>query len=366
MPSRASSKPASVPPLLAIIAEWSWRLLVAAAAGVVACYVLLKLFVIVVPVVIALFIASILEPACAALRRRKWHRALAASVVFFGALAMVVLTLIWIGTSVAHELSQVGNRVEEGLEEVRNWLDSEAGISRERLEELQDQVTAALKSTGGAGVAGQVISGAQMAVQFVGGLILTLFTLFFVLKDGERMGAWIIERTPEGYREDARAFAISGQNVMRQFLTATAITGFIDAVLIALALLIIGVPLVLALGVLTFIGGFFPIVGATAAGLVATLVALVSNGPGDALLVLGATIIVQQIEGNLLQPLVLGPQVRLHALVTVLAVAAGLAVGGILGAFLSVPIVAFLVRIGHFYRVRPSGKSVAAITSGTA
>lgn len=131
---------------------------------------------------------------------------------------------------------------------------------------------------------------------------------------------------------------------------ATALTGLIDGVLIGLALWVIGVPLVIPLAVLTFLGGFVPLVGASVAGLVSAVVALVANGPGSALLVVAATVIVQQIEGNLLQPLILERAVRLHALVTVWAVAAGLVVGGLLGAFLSVPLVAIAVAFGSHYR----------------
>ena len=137
---------------------------------------------------------------------------------------------------------------------------------------------------------------------------------------------------------------------MKQYLVATAATGFIDAVLIGIALWVLGVPLILPLAVLTFLGGFIPLVGASVAGLIAAVVALVTNGLGTALLVVAVTVAVQQIEGNLLQPLILERAVRLHALVTVWAVSAGLLVGGLLGAFISVPLVAIAVGIGSHYR----------------
>jgi len=152
--------------------------------------------------------------------------------------------------------------------------------------------------------------------------------------------------------------------VMRKYLAATAITGAIDGIFIGVALLLIGVPLVLPLAVLTFLGGFFPLVGATAAGAVAALVALVSGGFGDALLVVAATVFVQQFEGNVLQPLVLERAIRLHPLVTTCAVAAGLVVGGLLGAFLAVPAVAIAVKVGSYYRGRPRGQPVVPDTVG--
>jgi predicted PurR-regulated permease PerM len=146
------------------------------------------------------------------------------------------------------------------------------------------------------------------------------------------------------------ALTTRARQVMRQYLIATAATGFIDAVLIGVALWVLGVALVLPLAVLTLLGGFIPLVGTTVAGLVSAVVALVANGPGTALVVVGVTIAVQQVEGNLLQPLILERAVRLHPLVTALAVAGGLVVGGLLGAFLAVPLLAIAVAVGSHYR----------------
>jgi putative heme transporter len=197
-----------------------------------------------------------------------------------------------------------------------------------------------------------VIGGARLAVQVAGGLVLMLFTLFFLIKDGRRMADWLLDRAPPRYRDDLVAVGRGGRTVLRKYFVAIGLTGLVDALLIAVALWVVGVPLVGPLALLTFLGAFVPIVGAFTAGLVATLVALVTNGFGDALLVLAATVVVQQVEGNILQPFIFGPVVRLHELVTVLAVAAGLAVGGVLGAFLAVPIVALAVNVAHFYRTR--------------
>ncbi|HSH60879.1 MAG TPA: AI-2E family transporter, partial [Acidimicrobiales bacterium] len=199
----------------------------------------------------------------------------------------------------------------------------------------------------------------RAAGEVLGALVLLLFTLFFVLKDGARMAEWLKSRVPPGYRDDAVALANGARRVMRQYLMATALTGLIDGVLIGLALWVLGVPLVIPLAVLTFLGGFVPLVGATVVGLVSAVVALVANGAGSALLVVAATIVVQQIEGNLLQPLILERAVRLHPLVTVWAVAAGLVVGGLLGAFLSVPLVAIAVAAGSHYRTRGEAGSPA-------
>ncbi|MGK2958639.1 MAG: AI-2E family transporter [Acidimicrobiales bacterium] len=342
----------TVPQALINIGDWGWRFLAGTAATLVLAYIVIQLSVIVIPVLMAMFLASILEPMAAWLRAHGWHRSLAATTIFTLNLVVLVCLLAWIGTSVAGQFDQVGDQAKEGADEIRGWVQDQFNVSPERLESFQDQASSALRQTGGGGISRQVIGGARFALEFVGGLVLTLFTLFFLLKDGDRMAAWLDERASPRYRDDLQAAGKAGREIMKQYLFATAATGFIDAVLIGVALWVMGVPLVLPLAVLTFLGGFLPIIGATVAGLIATLIALVSGGVGDAAVILGATIAVQQIEGNLLQPLILGPALRLHALVTVLAVAGGLAVGGILGAFLSVPLIAFAVQMGHFYRSR--------------
>lgn len=341
---------ALVPPLVAGAAAWSWRLLVIGAAAAMIGFLLLQLYVVVVPVVLALFIASVLEPLVARLRRRGWRPALATAVVFVAAIGVLALVVGWIAANVAEELSDVGQQAQEGVEEVRNWLQGDPlNLSPERLDQLEADLRDNLRSSaGGGGLARR----ARLVTEALGGAVLLLFTLFFVMKDGFRMADWFKERISPAQRDDAVAVTCRARRIMRLYLVATALTGLIDGLLIGIALALLGVPLVLPLAVLTFLGGFFPIVGATIAGLVAALVALVDGGFTTALLVVGATILVQQVEGNLLQPLILERAVRLHPLVTVVAVGAGLLVGGLLGAFLSVPLVAIVAQTANYFRTR--------------
>jgi putative heme transporter len=320
-----------------------------------------------VPVILALFLAAALEPLVARLRRHGWPPALATVAVFFGTLAVVVLVFAWIGANVADELDDVGQRVEEGIDDVRQWLQREPlNLSPERLDQLEEDLTGGFSIGSGGGGAAGVARGARTVTEVLGGVVLLLFTLFFVLKDGFRMADWFKARIAPAQRDDAIEIACRSRRIMRLYLVATALTGLIDGVLIGIALLILGVPLVLPLAVLTFFGGFFPLVGATLAGLVAALVALVDGGFVTALLVVGATILVQQIEGNLLQPLILERAVRLHPLVTVVAVGAGLLVGGLLGAFLSVPLVAIAAQVANYYRTRNTPEFEPQAVSGSA
>jgi predicted PurR-regulated permease PerM len=357
--------PVRVPPALAGAAAWAWRILVVSAALVVVGFLLVQLYVVVVPVVLALFMAAALEPLAARLRARRWPAALAATTVFVGTLAVLFALLAWIGTSVAGQFDDLGDRLQEAVDDAKEWAQDEPlNLSRERVDEIEADVRATVDKAGG-GLAEQAASRAQAVGEGLGGVVLLLFTLFFLLKDGHRMADWLKERVPRAQRDDAVALTSRAGGIMRLYLVATALTGLIDGVLIAIALFFLGVPLVVPLAVLTFLGGFIPIVGATVAGLVAAVVALVANGVGTALLVVAATIAVQQIEGNLLQPLILERAVRLHPLVTVWAVGAGIVVGGLLGAFLSVPLIAIGVAVAsHYYRKGEPPPSEPELRSG--
>lgn len=346
----APPKAVKVPWLLGVTAAWSWRLVVVTAAAALLVLALIELYVVVVPIVLALFLAAVLEPLAAGLRARRWPRALAATTVFVVTTGTLVALLVWIGAGVAEEFDTLGEKLAEGAEGAKAWAQGPPlNLPAERVSQLDTDLRRTAQSALsrlGEGAA----AGARTAGEVVTGLVLMLFTLFFLLKDGNRMAAWMTERIPRAYRADAVALTSSSRRVMRQYVIATGLTGLIDGVMIAIALVVLGVPLVLPLAVLTFLGGFIPIIGATIAGLIAAIVALVTNGPGTALLVVAATLVVQQVEGNFLQPLILERAVRLHPLVTVWAVAAGVLIGGFLGAFLSVPLVAIAVGVGSYYR----------------
>ncbi len=355
-----------VPFVLAGAAAWSWRLLLTAAAATLIVFVLIQLYVVVVPVVLALFLAALLEPLASRLRARRWPPALAAATVFVGGLTALVLVFAWIGANVADQFEDLGDQLNEAVAEAKRWAQgAPLNFSQARVDQIESDVRAAIRGATG-GLAEKAVSRARAAGEMLGGLILMLFTLFFLLKDGARMADWLRDRVPGDYRDDAVALTTRSQRVMRQYLVATALTGLIDGILIGIALWVLGVPLVVPLAVLTFLGGFLPIVGATVAGIVAASVALVANGIGAALLVVAATVAVQQIEGNLLQPLILERAVRLHPLVTVWAVGAGLVVGGLLGAFLAVPLVAIAVGMGSYYRGRGEEGPVATAADAAA
>ena len=315
-------------------------LLIGTVAGLLV-FAMLNLTVVVIPVLIAVILACALWP-LVKLTRRKMPDVLAAWTVFLGSL----LLLGGVGTglvfSVIREWQTLVDQAVEGVNQLREVADgalSNLGITidQQQIDEAIDTVTSFVTSS-------EFGTGALMTVTaagtFITGLVLLLVILFFFLKDGDRIWAFFLSWTPMHFRDK---WIASGDRALKTFggyIRGTSIVAAADAVGITLALLILQVPLALPLGVVIFLGGFIPIVGATVAGALAVLVALVANGPVAALIVLGVVILVQQLESNLLQPVVMAQTLHLHALVILIALTAGTVLAGIIGAVLAVPLTA--------------------------
>lgn len=302
---------------------------------------LLNLTVVVIPSLIAIILACALWP-MVRLCRKVMSNMLAAWTVFLGSL--LVLGGIGAGLvfSIMNEWQTLVDQAVKGFNQLRGWADdvmSDLGftIDQQQLDSALDTVTGFLTSAEFGTGAVTTISAAG---SFITGLVLLLVILFFLLKDGDRIWAFIVSWSPEHFRHEWIASGDRAQHTFGGYIRGTAIIAAVDAIGITIALLILQVPLALPLGVVVFLGAFIPIVGATVAGILATLVALVANGPIVALIVLAAVILVNQLEGNFLQPVVMAQTLHLHALVILIALAAGTVLAGIIGAVLSVPLVA--------------------------
>ncbi|MEX2586480.1 MAG: AI-2E family transporter [Actinomycetota bacterium] len=333
---------------LAVLASVSWRILVIAAATLAVLYALSYFRIIVLPVIAALFITNFLFPPVAWLRKHRWPSILATWTVLFTAIGLVAAVLTVLGPPVADEFADLEESLREGVDQVITWLaEGPLAISETQLQEYVDRATGGLTDSTGR-IAGTVAAGALRAAEFLVELVVTLVLVFFFLKDGDKVVAWLTKQVPERQRADVREISTRAWRTLGGYIRGVAVIAFVDAVLIAIALAIIGVPLVAPLAMLTFIGGFFPIVGALVAGVIASLVALVTNGPLDALLVAGAILMIQQIEGNLLQPVLMSRAVNLHPVVILLSLTAGAALFGVVGAFLAVPIAAVAATTGNY------------------
>jgi predicted PurR-regulated permease PerM len=333
------------PTALDAAARVSWQLLLVAAAVVAAVVALAELRLVVLPVVAALFLATVLSRPVSLLRDHGWPRALAALAVMAASLLVFSLLAALLAPSVVDELDELSTGVADGVEQIGDWLlEGPLGVSAEAVEDAADGATGQLRENSALIVSG-VLGGALLAAEVVIGALLTLVLLFFFLKDGDRLWASFLASLPEPLRADLDRVGDQGWTALSGYLRGISVVAVFDAVFIGIALWLIGVPLVLPLAVLTFFAAYFPIVGAVTAGVVAALVALVSDGIVAAAAVAIAVVVVQQVESNLLHPVVVGRAVELHPVVILVSVTGGGVLGGIIGAFLAVPLAAVIARV---------------------
>jgi len=204
----------------------------------------------------------------------------------------------------------------------------------------------------GALAAGALTTAATVG-EVLAGIFLALLTLFFFLRDGAQIWEFLCRLLPRPARIPATRAGRYSWVTLVSYVRATVLVAFVDAVGIGIGLAILRVPLALPLAALVFLTAFIPVIGATLSGAVAVLVALVTQGPITALIVLAIVIAVQQLEGHVLQPLIMGRAVAIHPLAVILAIAAGVVLAGIIGALVAVPIVAVLnTGIRHLAMLR--------------
>ena len=335
---------------LRVLSDYSWRLLVVLAAGYVFIYLVVKLRLLILPVIAALFITAVLNPLVERLRDRGWKPVLATWVVLLGAIIVFAGLAVAVAYPTSREMDELGSSVREGSQQVLEWLgEGPLDLSQEEIDGYIEDASKTLRENQNSIVSG-VVSGARLVAEAIAGLLLTLVLTFFFLKDGPIIAGWLERLVPRTNRDHAREIGRRSWATIGAYLRGTAVVAFVDAVLIGLLLMILGVPLVVPLALLTFIGGFFPLIGATLAGVVAALVALVTEGAFDALIVGAGILVIQQVEGDVLQPVIMGRAVRLHPVAILLALTAGAIIAGVIGAFLAVPIAAMASSAGNYLR----------------
>jgi putative heme transporter len=342
-------------------ALFSGRLLVIAAAVAALVLLLARLYLIVLPVVVALLLSTLLLPPARWLAAHRIPRALASLLLLLLLLSLLGALMAFLIPRIVREVTTASPDVQHGLESLLEWVTQVAPLSRGQVDNLMEGALEQAQGNIGRISAG-LMTGAVFAAEAVAGALLTLVLLFFFTKDGEQLAGWVLERASPERRETVRAVGRRAWETLSGYLRGILIVALVDAVGIGIGLLVIGVPLALPLALLTFFGGFFPIVGATAAGLVAVLIALVGNGLGDALLTLGVVLAVQQLESNVLEPVVMGRAVPLHAVVVLLSITAGAVLYGVAGAFLAVPVAAVLSAAGNELRLRREANRLEAPT----
>ncbi|MCW4465076.1 AI-2E family transporter [Glutamicibacter sp. MNS18] len=332
-----------LPYAMRIAASWAWRFLVVVIAAGVAIWLLSKISLLLIPLMIAALLTGLLGPLVELLNRKlNVPRGLAVGITVIGFLAMVVSGLTMVGQRLGAGFSALWNQVVIGIYQVQDWLfngplqlsnDDVAGVINDTLLQVRSNAS---------NILGEALSWGSYLGQFLTGILLAIFALVFLLLDGRRIGTFLVNLLPRRARPAMDGAATRGWNSMVRYVRVQVLVAFIDAVGIGLGAYFLGVPLVLPLGVLVFLGSFIPILGALVTGALAVLLALVANGWVNALIMLAVVLVVQQAESNLLQPLIMGKAVSLHPLAVVMAVAGGTMVAGIAGALFAVPILAVL------------------------
>ena len=327
------------PQTLKWAATMSLRFLLIVAALTVVVYGLVRLSAVVLPVLIALLLASLLAPPAEWLKRKRVPGVLATTIVLVGSLALVLGLLASIVPAVAAQSDELAGQARAGFQQATLLVQGPLGINQAQIDGTINMAIERLRGSIG-GVASGVLTGAAIFANALAQTILTLIVAFFFVNDGRRIWGGLVGLLRPTVRDDADALGKRSFTILKAYSRGIIVVAVVDAALIGLALLLIGVPLTLPIVVLTFLGAFFPLIGAVVTGAVAVLVTLFSNGLTDAILVLVAVLIVQQVEGNLLYPYVVGGSLELHPLLILLALAGGTAVAGVVGALIAVPVAA--------------------------
>ncbi|MEV8165717.1 AI-2E family transporter [Rothia kristinae] len=331
-----------IPFALNTAAAWSWRLLfVLIMAGVIV-WLSRPVSTILVGVAVAALLAGLLTPAVRWLRKHRIGSGWATAITEIGLIVVVLGLLTLVGQQLVSGFTDLSDQVVAGYHQLMDWLaDGPLHVTVDQVDQAISSVTATIKDN-----SSQILAGAASFGSTAGnvgeGLVICLFTLIFFLLEGERIWLFLVGLAPKSARRAVNGAGRRGWHSLVSYTRIQVFVAFVDAVGIGLAAFFLRVPLAFPLAVLVFLSSFVPIIGALLSGAVAVLLALVANGPINAVLMLAAVLLVQQIESHLLQPLVMGKAVSLHPLAVVLAVAVGTTLLGIVGAVFAVPALAVL------------------------
>ena len=285
---------------------------------------------------VALVLAALLAPVARGLRRLGLPPAAASAVTTLALLAVLVGLGFLVATRVTGQFEQLPSVLTVAVEKARSWLvQGPLALDPTQVQQLRDVVVDRLSKA-----TPSPVGGAMTALRVLGAVAVAVFALFFLLKDGHEMWRWVVSWVPARYRDRTGTAGTAAWHTLSSYIRGVLVVATVDAVGIGVALVVLGVPLWLSLSILTFFGALVPVLGATVAGAAAVVATLVLEGPRDAVIVLVVVIVVQQLEGNVLHPLIMGRALRLHPLAILVAVTAGALLLGVVGALIAVPLMA--------------------------
>jgi len=341
-PSLGNGVDENLPSGFRLAAAWSWRLLALAGALAVFIFLVIQLRLIVIPLLVAVLVSSLLVPLVGFLVRHRWPKALAVAAALIGTFSIIGGLITLAVTQIAEGTVGLNDRLAASYESLKAvLLASPLQLTEPELNAFLARAWEAIQADSQVFVSGALSVGASLG-HLATGFLLALFSLLFILIDGKSIWAWIVRLFPRRARAAIDGAGVAGWTTLGNFAKVQILVASIDAIGVGVGAALLGVPLAVPIGVLVFLGSFIPIVGAVATGAVAVVIALIFNDWVVALLMLGVVLLVQQIEGHVLQPLIMGTAVRVHPLGVVLVVAAGVLLAGIPGAFFAVPIAAVL------------------------
>jgi predicted PurR-regulated permease PerM len=339
---QASGAGETIPRGVRIAGGWAWRLLAVAAVIVGLSRVVSTLAVVAIPVAVAVLLAALLDPLAGRLRRRGLPRSLAALGVLVLGLAAVGVTLFLVARAFINGLPDLTDQLTNALNKARDWLSSgPLNLSNDDIDSYVKQAQEWLSSHSSTLTSG-AISTATTIGELATGFLVVLFSTFFFLKDGREIWHFLTRLLPRAAREPVRTAGEHSWHTLSAYVRATVLVAFVDAIGIGIGLVVLGVPLPLPLAALVFIGAFIPVVGAALSGAVSVVVATVAVSPVAGVILLCVVIAVQQLEGHVLQPLIMGRAVALHPLAVIVAIASGIVIAGIVGGLFAVPLLAVL------------------------
>lgn len=344
---------ADIPYGVVVAAAWSWRVLLIIVMTAVAVWLLSHVSLLIIPILIAALLATLLQPAHRILLKIKFPPVLSSLTLTVSLVLVVVALFTLAGQQLAAGFATMQASVSAGFRDFIALLES-WGVSLQQLDYqvLLDDLAETLQANTGAILTGALGFGST-ATNIGAGIVMALFALIFFLKDGPKIWAFLLNFVPRNHRRAVDGAGYAGWGSLGAYVRVQIFVAFVDAVGIGVGAWLLGVPLAMPLGVLVFLGSFIPIVGAVLTGAVAVLLALVANGWVNALIMLAIVLAVQQIESNVLQPIVMGAAVNLHPLAVFLAVSAGIATLGLVGAVFAVPIMAFINEFVKYLSRKP-------------
>ena len=347
----------AVPRGLAVASAVTLRVAIVVGGVVLIALGAARMMLVMLPVIISVLLTTLLSPAARRLEARGWRPTLAAALptllavlVFFGLWALII-------PGVLSQSDDLFTNVQDGAGQAVGVLEP-LGIGRTDIDRAIDE---GLNSVQGSAVANEVLSGAVLLTKWAAAVVLIVVLTFFFIRDGERIWDWLVELFHEDRQPMLREVGSRSWRALSAYVQGIFMVATIDAVLIGAALLVVGVPVAMPLIVLTFVAAFFPIVGAFVAGAAAVLVALVANGLPAALVILAVIVAVQQLEGNVFYPIVVGRRLALHPVGILLALTAGGVLAGVVGAFLAVPIAAVTAAVLQYTRERREARQSSAV-----